>query len=313
VSPAAIGPSGKLTAEEAKELAAKYLKGHAGPRSNTAFHGHVLYDGSHESGGGYGVCHSQLAANTKHRAAIYIPTMRNRLGVDKEAAIRFYAWLFGPASPYRTIMPPLDPEEVFEHGFVVGDLDKHPANLVYNMVIASRFAYEFQGQVSEWKRRVDLGVHPGLAYWSMFIPPSVNNPNCNHQAFDWRRVSEDYVKNLCNGTPANPSGPYNTHSVFPCNVVWGDKSAGGNTGNMCAGDVQLLDTWRDLYPEFHTEINQRVGDAHPSAWGRWDAKPEVAEAEPKYELVPGPIKSMDALMSILLKEQQRLGLENPAS
>jgi hypothetical protein len=170
-------------------------------------------------------------------------TCNGRDNFDREVAVAFYAWAFGASGPYAAMFPGgFDAEFAADYGFLFVDCDRLPPNFVYNAAIASRFPTEHPHHAADWSARVKLGVHPGLAWWSVYMTRPNSNPN--HQAFDWRRVSETYVKNLCAGTIANPT----TGNVFPCNVVWGDANTGGSSGDSVSSLDPLIQKWPKLYP-----------------------------------------------------------------
>ena len=187
-------------------------------------------------------CHFSL--QWRGRQAIASLTCNARPTFNREAAVAFYAWAFGPDGPYRAIFEgtEFDPEFAADYGFIFTDPSRFADNFFYNAVIASRFPTEHAAHCTLWHKRVtEHGIHPGLAWWSTYM--TLYNNNSNHQAFDWARVSETYVLNLCNGVVANP-GPRT-----PCNVVWGDAYTGGMSGNNVSSPTPLLDKWRKDYPD----------------------------------------------------------------
>jgi hypothetical protein len=201
--------------------------------------------GVQTGGHDYQACHSLLlqgvAANFD--GVIATLTCHGRSNFNREAALAFYKWAYGPDGPYRLIFidDEFDAEFAVDYGLLFKNIRTHPENFIYNAVIASRFPTEHRAHCADWYERVTKhGIHPGLAWWvSYMVRP---NPNPNHQAFDWSRVSERYVLNICNGIPANP-GPRR-----PCNVVWGDVDTGGMSGNSVSSPDPLIKKWPKLYP-----------------------------------------------------------------
>lgn len=244
------------------------------------------------------VCHSVISGwsgpgKSDTKGYVASVTMNHRYGFDAKACRAFFLWAYGPGGPYESLMvPDFDLDFAVEFGIIFVRKKDTPYNYFYNGVIASRFPTEEAWACVEWYRRVKLGVHPGLAYWSIWIPPGKPNPNTNHQAFDWQGVSEDYVKNLCAGKIAHP-----LKSAFPCNKVWGITGAWADPATPALVD----EVWLKLYPDQVEVITFPPICANP-----WAPKSEQ-------RFIPRPaeikIKSVKDLVEILLKEQVRLGLQ----
>lgn len=211
-----------------------------------------------------------------------------------EAAEAFYKHFTGPESPFQLILKNYEGDP-FNTGYIIRDVGGLPGNLFYNFVITLRFPTEHTYGLPRWYEMVKAGVHPTLAYWAVYMAAD-DNPNPNHQSFDWRRVPEEYVANFVNGTPANLNGLYGETGgeVMPCNVVWGgvkDTSRGVSGDNVIPrGDqTQYLKGLKARYPEsFGT---QEVRNIYSGVITR----------------VPG-VKTLEDLIKILLAEQDRLEL-----
>jgi len=86
---------------------------------------------------------------------------------SRPAARAFFEWICGPESPWRSITKDFnsDIDFVIEHGFVIGDIDTAPPNLLYNFLIVSRFATEWAKYCDVWYQRVQAGVAPWYALY----------------------------------------------------------------------------------------------------------------------------------------------------
>ena len=85
----------------------------------------------------------------------------------RPAARAFFAWMFGPESPWRSITRDLnaDIDWCLKHGVIVDKLDKVPANLVYNFFICTRFPGEYAPDCDWWYSLVEAGVEPWYAFY----------------------------------------------------------------------------------------------------------------------------------------------------
>lgn len=201
------------------------------------------------------VCHSNFSSenDTQRRADVFYNVTQHREEPGTEAAYAFYAWLFGPWSPYQAILGSYvnDPQDVVDSGYILTDFGDAPANLLYNLVIASRFPTEQIDHLENWWVRVQAGIHPGLAYWASYTFGR-RNPNENHQSFDWLRVDDDYVRRLCRGDPTQLSGKYSSKGLCtPCNSVWASPELHtrvGSSGNVWVSDNPIAWKWPHLYP-----------------------------------------------------------------
>lgn len=220
-----------------KELIDKFVVGNTQPdRSEVASWRWVRENGSTSRFVRSYVCHATVFADIGRRSHLIAYTARDRPGYNRDNAEKFYAWAYGPNGPYRLLneVNEFDPALMADEACVFHNIEGFATNYLYNAIIATRFPTEYPWMAAEWVRRVELGVHPALAYWAMFVPPSKENPNSNHQAFDWRYVGEDYVKNLAAGHIAYP-----LREKFPCNAVWG----------VSADKAPLVEEWAKLYPD----------------------------------------------------------------
>lgn len=85
----------------------------------------------------------------------------------RPAARAFFDWMFGPESPWRSITKDFntDTDWCLKHGVIVGDVDKAPANLVYNFFICTRFPGEYALTCDWWYKLVQAGVTPWYAFY----------------------------------------------------------------------------------------------------------------------------------------------------
>lgn len=83
----------------------------------------------------------------------------------------FFAWMFGPESPWRSITKDFnaDIDWAIKRGVVVGGVNKMPPNLAYNFFIVTRFPGEFQPTCDWWYSLVERGVAPWYAFYLCHI------------------------------------------------------------------------------------------------------------------------------------------------
>lgn len=270
--------------EESIKVALAAIRGKTQNRKVVANWG-VVTDGEIWTEKGWSMCHSNFGHSPAKFDVLYNVTMTGRTQPGtEEARYAFYAWLFGPWSPYVSILGDYynDPADIDRYGYILPGASKVPANLLYNLIIASRFPTEQNAHVNRWWEWVKGGVHPALAYWAVYAAGQ-SNPNPNHQSFDWLRTHDDYVIRMATGRPLNLSP---SRSEFgqgrPCNIVWADMNlhnSGGTSGNTYHTTVQdrTKEKWRELYPDALS-----------------------------FEF--GTFKNPTVALECLLKEQQRLGI-----
>lgn len=166
---------------------------------------------------------------------------------SEEAAKFFHNWLCYE-SPWSRIgiVPQLDKDFMFEHGFVFKDLDKTPGNVLHNFLVASRMASEWGGFIQGWYETIkNHKTNPELTliFTTLFVnqfqidrsPFTYIENNAYNRCvlssidkYDWPldtgRCTERYVLNFCTGKPVNISN-FNfspNAKTAPVNVLWGE-------------------------------------------------------------------------------------------
>ena len=80
------------------------------------------------------VCHSAFQNKdlVQRDADVFYNVTQHMEEPGTEAAYAFYAWLFGPWSPYRSILGSYvnDPQDVVDYGYILTDFGNAPANLL---------------------------------------------------------------------------------------------------------------------------------------------------------------------------------------
>lgn len=209
-----------------------------GTGGSNAFYGSILDDGSLKQ---YAYpCHAYIHQFVKGKGLW--TAWKNSSG---KAGVRYFDWLVN-SSPWAAagIVPDkVDKEYMISHGFVWDDLDKRPASLFHNFLVAIRSAAEWSKYIQVWDDLVQKeGIDPGFAYlvltvWCRNDPNDFSGSNLWYEGkvnslvwvdkYDWpldmARATEEYVVNFVSG---NPSGLrketfYPTARTKPVNTVWG--------------------------------------------------------------------------------------------
>jgi hypothetical protein len=116
----------------------------------------------------------------------------------------------------------------------VTDLDKIPANVLYNFCITSRFIVEFQKELKIWAKYNDTGLHQLVSFMCMGsnvcpVTGKLNRLfneyiNTHHWPFDQNScpaviMSGGLVSNFNTSFKSKPT------SCTPSNIIWGDQYA----------------------------------------------------------------------------------------
>lgn len=186
----------------------------------------------------------------------YIQYYQNTKGIwsawannSGEAGDRYFDWLVN-ASPW--VSAGIIPDKVSktymkEVGFVWDDLDKRPANLLHNFLVATRMAAEWKYFIQSWDKLVlEHGINPSLAFyhttmwycdsswdlntynWLLLSKPDKKDVHLAYQdKYDWpldtMRGGEQYLLNFIQGKAVAPSDWmfFPSASTKPVNTVWG--------------------------------------------------------------------------------------------
>lgn len=200
--------------------------------------------------------------------------------VDKQIAETYFEWLIHHSPWAKTgIVPKMLEDVMFETGFIFSDLDKTPANLLHNFLIATRMAAEWPLLIQSWYDLVQLGFDPSYAYLMVTVFTPHNDTKCcspsfkegiNHSLatidkYDWpldmARASEEYLLNFIHGNPVGVSKVmyYPTAETRPVNLIWGipvdNKKKYINILNELYSKYSTIIEYKDPFREGMTQKN----------------------------------------------------------
>lgn len=212
---------------------------------------------------------------------------------DRGAGIAYLAWLCGPIGPHRLITKDFnpDPEFAFDNGVILGDLGTAPKNLLQHFFVATRLATEQKGAVERWKRLVDAGVHPALAFIGVYEQGS-GGFNNSHSAMPGA-FTDEWVINWANGTPVN------------LDKVWTEPGGRSISTDAAFGTIPRIISY-DPPTYYETTYWNSVADRYPELVSNRIANSPWGES---IDLGSRPSSEED-LITILKAEQERLGLES---
>lgn len=225
-----------------------------------------------------------------------------------EAAELYFDWLLhrSPWSKQQVLMENIFPTKGV--GFVIDGLDKIPANLMHNFLIATRIPSEWFNFVDSWYELVAIHkCNPELAfvflttfdpisdmtygYGNSFMPGMESvyrNTNKSDWPLDIGMCTEEYVRNFMMAKIISPSDFtfYPQAQTLPINILWGKT----NETNPSNRYPVILDT---MYKKKYTMPPQR-----PIAPGNLG----LSGAGDRYNLVYTP----ESLLEVLKEEEKRL-------
>lgn len=167
---------------------------------------------------------------------------------EEKAANWFFDWLIQDSPWFKTGIVPTNLEDkfMFSEGFVFENLDKVPANLLHNFLIATRMPAEWPGYIDQWYKLVtEHGIEPAFAFLFLTVFQAVNSDGSCYRTpfdegsesmlattdkYDWpldmARATEEYVYNFCSGaTPGLSKTMFSpTAQTAPVNTLWGKLS-----------------------------------------------------------------------------------------
>lgn len=195
---------------------------------------------------------------------------------SRPAARAFFEWICGPESPWRSITKDFnrDIDFVIEHGFVIGDIDTAPPNLLYNFLIVSRFATEWAKYCDVWYKRVQAGVAPWYALYLSTLGHVDNKYYGGHAAFTarvsplWLSKGPNPKKLASPGTPIHYSGAdiIWDGAYTPPVEIWGPRQI-TRTNTMTGVSETYSDGHSDMNPDFEALVaacikeQERIGTA----------------------------------------------------
>lgn len=166
----------------------------------------------------------------------------------EKAANWYFDWLIQDSPWAKTGIVPkgLEDKFMFSEGFVFTDLDKTPANLLHNFLIATRMPAEWPGFIDTWYSLVTKdGIDPAFAFLFLTCFQAVNSDGANYRTsfdegsesmlavtdkYDWpldmARATESYVTNFVGGVTEGLSKTFFSPSAqtAPVNTLWGKLS-----------------------------------------------------------------------------------------
>lgn len=100
------------------------------------------------------------------------------------------------------------------------DLDKWPANVLYNYCIATRVPIEHRILLFEWDRLVKSGVGPTMAFLLSYLHnvEEIGEHLWFDTTSDWLSILRGEVCSSSDSFKIDPSG------CTPCNIIWGRRN-----------------------------------------------------------------------------------------
>lgn len=152
--------------------------------------------------------------------------------------LRYYQWLI--EGPFQAFSDKITLEvfpDTKDYYLRCTDLDKWPANILYNFCIASRFPIEFKDVISRWSLFLEAGVDPSVGFLSAAFSgdkkickdPWNFNPgdpsfegNSNHFWFDMTASWPKFVSGEFHQDAVSKETFKEKPSASrPCNGIWG--------------------------------------------------------------------------------------------
>lgn len=237
--------------------------------------------------GGNSACHASLpminpvlwSVNARGHGEL---TTKNVGGIKnpnyREHGIRFVSWLISEDSPWHLAARHLmiaDPEWIWDNGYIMGPGHlKEPGNIVYGFFIATRIATEHAHRLPIWIEMVDKGINPALATFGISVSTvdeRLVRP-MGHFPMNTYYSGEEYYVNLARAAIIYKAGPGYKGGV---DATWGDQQDPHNT-------------WWTRWTERYPELMGKMGSGYYTLYGP---------------------KTVEALIEILLKEQERLEIK----
>lgn len=177
------------------------------------------------------ICHSQMCHAIKDKwDELYTAVPKHN-----EMEIAYIRMLIhGPFKAYSDLIS----LEKHGKGYVlhVTDLDKIPANILYNFVVASRVPMEHAQLIEPWYKGVELGFDPVLSF---LLSYSTNGkPFAGKRTFDgdanqtnhfWFYKTGEWKRIICGDFVADKVSEYsykaNPAACRPTNQIWGSSNA----------------------------------------------------------------------------------------
>lgn len=196
-------------------------------------------------------------------------------------------------------------DDIFNQGFVFGNLDKIPGNVLHNFLVATRMAAEWPKFINQWYILVTkYKINPAFAFLFITCFKAINsndNTACcfdkvsesvatNEDKYDWpldmARADESYVRNFVAGKMVNVSKIMFSPSAVtrPVNSLW--------------GKLNLLPKSEGTYSKF-------LEDTYSKEFAT--SKTKVVESFIGNSTKSFKVFTPNALMEIIELEQKRLG------
>jgi hypothetical protein len=268
-------------------------------------------------------CHNPIRSYTK--ASILWSAFGYRL--KKSIAEYYFDWLIHTSPWSKTgIIPKTTTEEyMFEQGFIFTDLDKTPANLLHNFLIASRMAVEWPQAIKDWYYFVTKEkLNPDLVFFFLYCFTPINQSTggaylsglskgsesivAEGEKYDWpldcASATPSYLDNFLKGVTPGISkiNFYPTANTPPVNTLW------GKTSSEQTYKDSFVRIFKGSYVEFlHDTYRKKYSSPRTIAMnlkGGFRDKAMEDQLRQKYERVYTP----EAIVEIVKEEQKRLGL-----
>lgn len=186
-------------------------------------------------------CHATMTYNKDKDMDILITAFNWHADFSEDLALEYIHWII--SGPFRAFSDKISLEKTKEGKWYIKctDLAHFPAKVLYNFCVATRTQYEHAVYVKTWKKFIDVGVDPGLAWmmvtnridsidlktkfdpWTLTVTktPTYGIGNWNHFFWDVKSSWERII----HGEPIVDMDPKYSYKAMPeactpTNIIW---------------------------------------------------------------------------------------------
>lgn len=174
------------------------------------------------------VCHARLPGV---RAAIF-DNLITAISKSDKISLKYQQMLI--SGPFKDFSHLITLDHIDSNYFVYcSNLDKWPANVLYNYCIATRIPIEHYFLLDKWEQFSEEGFNPVLAFLLSYLRCS--NIFYNHMWFD---ISSDW-SNIIKGNMNRLSPDFKSEptAARPCNVIWGQSLSNRQFSRMSNEEI----------------------------------------------------------------------------